>query len=80
MAVSIILTEHWNVAYTGRWSEKRRGAVPYAVWRRLLPFHKTRSVQAGIRAFSLYLFSTNTSRMTAVAYEESYLSLPRSYL
>jgi hypothetical protein len=52
-ASSTILTVHWKVAYTGRWSENLRGAELYAVCLMFVPFLNIRSVQAGIRAFSL---------------------------
>lgn len=76
-----MLTMHWKVAYTGRWSENLRGAELYDSCLIFVPFRKIRSVQAGMRAFSLWIVSCdgtgNTSRKT---YDVSYLSVPTSNL
>lgn len=55
---STMLTVQSNVAYTGRWSEKRSGAESYVSWRRFGPLRRMRSVHAGMRAFSLQRVSS----------------------
>jgi len=48
------LTVQRNVAYTGLWSENFNGAESYESWRRFEPLRSIRSVQAGMRCFSLW--------------------------
>lgn len=76
-----MLTLHWKMACTGRWSENLRGAELYESWRKLEPFLNMRSVQAGIRAFSLQRGSVDDrTTFSFQTYDVSYSSVPRSNL